>query len=181
MIERSRAVFDLYARLLADNRFFYYNRWGYYREGETMLIVLLSRPTTLDVMLAAHLLLLLHPSFPDPLLPPLLSGSYPTLLAHSRRVLTAAFPASSLPSEQLRILSRPKMALEDVLPFRSMWSESKVKKEKSEVEKRFDRMRWAWMVPRCARERTGTPELCARQVGFGLAQTSGGDDLTSKI
>jgi len=37
------------------------------------------------------------------------------------------------------------MALEDVLPFRSMWSERKEQKEKSEVEKRFDRMRWAWI------------------------------------
>ncbi|THH17533.1 hypothetical protein EW146_g3295 [Bondarzewia mesenterica] len=132
VLERARAAFDLYARLLDDNRFFYYDR-----------------PTSLDVLLAAHTLLLLHPPFPDPLLPSLLSMSYPTLLSHARLVLSTAFPGSTAPSQQLHILPPHAYSLRSLLPYPSLssfWSGGgQPKTERSEEDKRFDRMRWAWI------------------------------------
>ncbi|TFY82366.1 hypothetical protein EWM64_g1644 [Hericium alpestre] len=127
VLERARSAFGLYARLLGDNRFFYYDR-----------------PTTIDVLLASHILLLINPPFPDPLLPSLLSSSYPTLLTHTRRVFSTAFPTPYI--EDLHYLPSTGHSLASLLPplpsLRSLWSTEQ--KEKSEEEKRFDRMRRAW-------------------------------------
>ena len=109
------------------------------------------RPTSLDVLLAAHTLLLINPPFPDPLLPSLLSTSYPSLLAHARRVLSAAFPQSTSPSEQLQMLPPQSYSLRGLLPYPALqapWraNETKMKEEeKSEKDREFDRKRWQWI------------------------------------
>ena len=99
----------------------------------------LRRPTTLDITLAAHILLLIDAPLPDTLLSSLLSSSYPALLSHARRVLNAATStAPVLPPEQYRL-----SALLPYPSFRAWWSEPR--HPKSEEEKRFERMRWRWI------------------------------------
>ncbi|KAI0247955.1 hypothetical protein BJV78DRAFT_1241364 [Lactifluus subvellereus] len=122
VLEKARTALSLYARLLGDKDFFFYDR-----------------PTTLDLTLAAHVLLLVDAPLPDTLLSSLLSSSYPALLLHARRVLNAAAPtAPMLPPERYRL-----SALLPYPSFRAWWSEPR--HPKSEEEKRFERMRWRWI------------------------------------
>ncbi|KAI9446153.1 hypothetical protein H4582DRAFT_1903921, partial [Lactarius indigo] len=122
VLEKSRAAFGIYSRLLGDKNFFFYDR-----------------PTTLDLVLAAHVLLLVQAPLPDTLLSSLLSSSYPTLLLHARRVLETAAPSP-------RVLPPEQYSLSALIPypsFRAWWSEPRP--QKSEEEKRFERMRWQWI------------------------------------
>ncbi|KAF9053880.1 hypothetical protein BDZ89DRAFT_1004986 [Hymenopellis radicata] len=77
ILEKARAVLDIYARLLGQSSFFFGNK-----------------PTTLDVVVAANILLMVRPPFPDDLLPGLVKTSYPLLVSHADRVHSAAFPES---------------------------------------------------------------------------------------
>ena len=89
--------------------------------------------------LAAHVLLLINAPLPDTLLSSLLSSSYPTLISHERRVLSAATPTA-------RVLSPERYRLSALLPypsFRAWWNEPRA--PKSEEDKRFERMRWRWI------------------------------------
>jgi sorting and assembly machinery component 37 len=90
-------------------------------------------------MLAAHVLLLVQAPLPDTLLSSLISSSYPTLLLHARRVLEIAAPSA-------RVLPPERYSLSALIPypsFRTWWSGPRP--QKSEEEKRFDRMRWQWI------------------------------------
>lgn len=90
-------------------------------------------------MLAAHILLLVQTPLPDTLLSSLISSSYPTLLLHARRVLETAAPSA-------RVLPPERYSLSALIPypsFRAWWSGPRP--QKSEEEKRFDRMRWQWI------------------------------------
>lgn len=55
-------------------------------------------PSLLDATVAAHILLLSRPPFPDPLLQDLVNNSYPSLVAHANRVydLTLSAPLSTI-------------------------------------------------------------------------------------
>ncbi|KAF5389807.1 hypothetical protein D9757_003701 [Collybiopsis confluens] len=68
VLDKARTTLDLYARLLGSYNFF---------NGD--------RPSLLDAVVAAHILLLLRPPFPDPLLQDLVNNSYPSLCAHANR------------------------------------------------------------------------------------------------
>ncbi|KAL0577949.1 hypothetical protein V5O48_004056 [Marasmius crinis-equi] len=70
--EKARSTFTLLSRLLGSNPFFGDD------DG--------SEPTLLDITIAAHILLLLVPPFPDPLLRDLLNKSFPDLVAHAERM-----------------------------------------------------------------------------------------------
>ncbi|TFK83503.1 hypothetical protein K466DRAFT_554952 [Polyporus arcularius HHB13444] len=80
VIEKARALFDVYDRLLGNTSFF----------------MGAASPTTLDVIFAAHTHLLLSLQFPDPLVASVLTESYPRLVAHCDAVLSAALPDRSL-------------------------------------------------------------------------------------
>ncbi|KAI1795895.1 hypothetical protein LXA43DRAFT_989964 [Ganoderma leucocontextum] len=79
VVEKARALFDVYERLLGNNRFF----------------VGMDFPTTLDVVFAAHTHLLLKLTFPDPLVSSVITESYPRFVAHHDAVLRVAFPDPS--------------------------------------------------------------------------------------
>ncbi|KAG8886711.1 hypothetical protein FRB98_001063 [Tulasnella sp. 332] len=70
-----------------------------------------ATPTSLDALLSAHVLLILHAPLPNPLLKTLILESYPTLIDHALLLRTKAFPSqpvtptsplASAPSFQLR-------------------------------------------------------------------------------
>ncbi|PIL28225.1 hypothetical protein GSI_09637 [Ganoderma sinense ZZ0214-1] len=73
--KKSRALFDVYYRLLGSNQFFL---------GSALL-------TTLDVVFAAHTHLLLKTAFPDPLVSCVLTESYPRFVTHYDAVFCASF------------------------------------------------------------------------------------------
>ncbi|KAI0721109.1 hypothetical protein C8T65DRAFT_632228 [Cerioporus squamosus] len=80
VVEKARALFDVYDRLLSSTSFF----------------MGAERPTTLDVIFAAHTHVLLSLQFPDPLVASVLTESYPRLVSQCDAVLSAALPDRSL-------------------------------------------------------------------------------------
>ncbi|KAI0035533.1 hypothetical protein K488DRAFT_76569 [Vararia minispora EC-137] len=130
VLERARLAFEPYARLLGENRFFFYDR-----------------PTSLDVLLASRVLLFTVPHFPDPLIGDLLRNSFPTLIANARSVLSAAFPEP--PSANYHLVQAESLDIRSLLPFSALWrGYSPGKKEqgkKSEEEIRIERGRWVWI------------------------------------
>lgn len=76
LLARARQTLDLLADVLGPADFFL---------GQTA-------PTTVDLALFAQLSLILLPPFPEPLLADLIRSTYPTLQAHTLRVLSLCFP-----------------------------------------------------------------------------------------
>ncbi|KAJ7087838.1 hypothetical protein C8R44DRAFT_649821 [Mycena epipterygia] len=115
VLQTTRDSLDMYARLLGKNQFVYHGRL-----------------TTLDIMLAAHLLVILKPPFPDTLLSDLLTDSYPTLVSHAERIMemTSHLPAPLHSSPQ-------GPSIRSLFPSLIGGSE----REKSEEE---ERVNWGW-------------------------------------
>ncbi|KAI0321659.1 hypothetical protein OF83DRAFT_1161721 [Amylostereum chailletii] len=133
VLERARDALEPYARLLGENKFFFYDR-----------------PTSLDVLLAARILLLTAPPFPDPLLGELVRVSFPSLLNHAHAVLDTAFPRRpfaanyhALPFEiySLRSLLPPL----DAFTGKRKAEEHEKTKEEKEIEQRYTRGRWLFV------------------------------------
>ncbi|KAJ7510071.1 hypothetical protein B0H11DRAFT_1957498 [Mycena galericulata] len=80
VLQTARDCLDIYKRLLGENQFIFH-----------------ERVTTLDIMLAAHILAIIKPPFPDTMLTDLLVDSYPTLVSHADRIISKSmeFPAPS--------------------------------------------------------------------------------------
>ncbi|KAG6867028.1 hypothetical protein C0991_003945 [Blastosporella zonata] len=121
VLEKARACLDIYARLLSGRDF-----------------IFKDRPTTLDVVLAAYILLLLDPEFPDPSVQNLLKDRYPALASHARRVFDHV---TSSPESQLKISSPSKFAWSSLVP----WPPVVIRKQQlSEEDLHFRRMRWGF-------------------------------------
>ncbi|KAG1803746.1 outer mitochondrial membrane transport complex protein-domain-containing protein [Suillus plorans] len=121
----AKASFALYAKLLNGQKFFF---------GE--------RPTTLDVYLASHILLLLDPPFPDHSMRCILEDSYPTLAEHARNVQTEV---SQIPRQYL-VAPAQKQSLLSLIP-RPLTNPPKPKESRmDEADLRFRRMRWMWLA-----------------------------------
>jgi len=125
VLDKARSSLDIYARLLGENRYFFSDR-----------------PTSLDVYVASHILLLLDAPFYDTLLQSLLTEFYPTLTAHARQIHLQAFPStgSDIP------LSLPRnIALRSLVPWPPAKALKSKPKPKSDEDINFDRMRWGWI------------------------------------
>ncbi|KAJ3905044.1 outer mitochondrial membrane transport complex protein-domain-containing protein [Lentinula edodes] len=77
VLEKARTTLDIYTRLLGEGTFF---------NGD--------QPSHLDAIVAAHILLLSRPPFPDPLLQDLVNTSHPSLVAHANRMYARTLSAS---------------------------------------------------------------------------------------
>ncbi|KAJ3775408.1 hypothetical protein FB446DRAFT_725338 [Lentinula raphanica] len=77
VLEKARTVLDIYSRLLGTKNYF---------DGD--------QPSLLDATVAAHILLLSRPPFPDPLLQDLVNTSYPSLVSHANRLYDQTLSAS---------------------------------------------------------------------------------------
>lgn len=128
ILDKARTLFDLYARLLGEKKF-----------------LLSDLPTSLDALLAAHILLLLEPSYPDQSLQSLLKTSYTTLGAHAHRVYSLALSSADSP---LQMTSSPQSFPWRSLiywPFNSSHRYHGSKKAESSAEELYDRrMRWGF-------------------------------------
>ncbi|KAG8709986.1 hypothetical protein FRC08_017789 [Ceratobasidium sp. 394] len=81
LLERARTTFGLLKNLLRDDEFVYGNS-----------------PTSLDIIIASHILPLLYIPFPNPLLSTELRTSFPELSSHADRVLEYSRTAPSAPT-----------------------------------------------------------------------------------
>jgi len=126
-LEKARSLFDLYQRLLGGKRFFYHDR-----------------PTTLDVALASHLLLLINAPFPDPLLKTLLTESYPSLVTHANSVQAEALPLSE---DGIKKLPPQGYSLRSLVPLISSCNPAPSGKPsvQTDADIQFGRMRWGWI------------------------------------
>lgn len=99
--------------------------------------------------MAAHVLLITIPPFPDPLLKSLVVDSYPTLVAHGNLIRSHAFPLSGKQIlsgieviSQMPPISPPRRySLLSLLPLTALGKS----KPKSADEVRFTMLRWRWM------------------------------------
>ncbi|KAH7929710.1 hypothetical protein BV22DRAFT_1029111 [Leucogyrophana mollusca] len=122
--EKARSTLSIYSRLLGDKSFFF---------GAT--------PTTLDVSLAAHILLLLDAPFPDPLIQTILKDSYPTIVDHARRVHGEA--ASRCPRYEMGATEHQPLL--SIIP-RPLSKNPKDKSALDPEDARYRRMRWMWVA-----------------------------------
>ncbi|KAI0362076.1 hypothetical protein OH77DRAFT_1416275 [Trametes cingulata] len=134
VVERARALFDVYDRLLGDHHFF--------MGSET--------PTTLDVVFAAHSHMLLSFPLPDPLVTSALQSS-PRLVAHCHALLSAAFPPGTP--------SPPTVTQNWLTSLRSLFPSPRVPRVRSpgalgagaspeaeQVERRYRLWRWGFIA-----------------------------------
>ncbi|KAK7054718.1 hypothetical protein VNI00_003181 [Paramarasmius palmivorus] len=80
--EKARAVLEVLERLLGSDE--------YFGGGD--------RPSQLDIIVAAHILLLQIPPFPDPLIKDVLSDSFPNLASHANRIRQQALENVDIPT-----------------------------------------------------------------------------------
>ncbi|KAK0228654.1 hypothetical protein IW262DRAFT_630747 [Armillaria fumosa] len=116
--EKARAVFDIYSRLLDTKAYFY-----------------ADSPTSLDILVAAHIWILTQAPFPDALLKELLKNSYPSLVSHADRIISLAFPSP----DSFVSTSRRKHSLMSLAPRFNIRRSSKAGTEHS-----FDSYNLLW-------------------------------------
>ncbi|KAF9526998.1 hypothetical protein CPB83DRAFT_908009 [Crepidotus variabilis] len=122
VVEKVRTELNLYQELLGTKTFLF-------RE----------HPTSLDVIIAAHFILLLEPPYPDSLVKDLLAESYPSLAEYARRVHDLAF-ATGKPAIQP---ISPSFSLGLLLPSWPNRSAT-TRKPLDPEDIQFNRMRWAF-------------------------------------
>jgi len=91
------------------------------------------------VVVASHLLLLLKPPYPQPVLKNLLTESYPTLVSYSQRIFDLANATDTV---DIR-LAPMSISLGDLLP--TLPKGHKTKKPPSSEDVHFRRMRWGFL------------------------------------
>ncbi|KAJ7709702.1 hypothetical protein B0H17DRAFT_970562 [Mycena rosella] len=116
-LQTARDTLDMYVRLLGENQFVHHGRL-----------------TTLDIMLAAHILVIIKPPFPETLFSDLLADSYPTLVAHAERILEGSLkaPAPTHNSPQSHSIS-------------SLFPPLAAQRDKSAEETEFELRSWGWI------------------------------------
>lgn len=110
-------------------------------------LICFCRPSTLDINLAAHLLLLIRPSFPDPLIQDLVKSEYPSLVDYAERVYTTA---SSARQTVLRSRTTSQAVLRTFVPQIALTPSNKDEHQKiinnKPEEPRFVQWRWAYFA-----------------------------------
>ncbi|KAF8163460.1 outer mitochondrial membrane transport complex protein-domain-containing protein [Crassisporium funariophilum] len=119
---KARTELDLYEQLLSNKQY-----------------VFSDQPSSLDIIITAHILLLLNPPYPDPQLKNLVNDSYPALASSSRRIFSQVFEDGKSTIEFAPPTSGSFWAL---LP--SWPKHHQVKKPKSPEDLHYDRMRWGF-------------------------------------
>jgi len=80
VLEKARAELDIYNQLLSGKEYVFQNRLS-----------------SVDVIIAAHILLLVNPPFPDSLIKDLVNNSFPALVSYAQRIYGQAFEEGRSP------------------------------------------------------------------------------------
>ncbi|KAF5357900.1 hypothetical protein D9756_001416 [Leucocoprinus leucothites] len=123
--DKAKEAMGIYARLLEGKQFVYQ-----------------GRPTTLDLIIAAHTLLLIVPPLPDTLIKELAEEWYDTLADHARRIQNIAFG-----NDQPRFpVHSSHSSIWDLVPSRRMNSVVPTKgSERSSEETEYEKLTWGFI------------------------------------
>ena len=103
------------------------------------MIVFFDRLSSVDVIVAAHILLLVDPPFPGPLIKDLINNSYPALVSYARRIYDQAFKEGHSPIQFISSSS----SLWALIPA---WPKAPVhSKPKSQEDISYNRMSWTFL------------------------------------
>ncbi|TFK42429.1 outer mitochondrial membrane transport complex protein-domain-containing protein [Crucibulum laeve] len=119
VLGKAKSILEIYSRLLGDRKYFYNDQ-----------------PSTIDILLAAHTLLLIKPPYPDSLIKDLVTGSYPNLVAHAQRVHGRTFHETFTPIP----LAPQHSSLVSLIPSWRRRNSTSL----SEEDARYTRMRWGF-------------------------------------
>ncbi|KAF8798160.1 hypothetical protein BYT27DRAFT_7265267 [Phlegmacium glaucopus] len=121
--EKARAELEIYNQLLSGKEYVFQNRLS-----------------SLDVIIAAHILLLVNPPFPGPLIKDLINNSYPNLISYAQRVYTQAFKEGHSPIQ----FAPSSSSLWSLIPS---WPKALVhsQKSKSQEDINYNRMSWSFI------------------------------------
>ncbi|KAF8350573.1 hypothetical protein F5887DRAFT_939941 [Amanita rubescens] len=118
VVEKAKVILDIYSRLLK----------GTFFSGR-------ERPISLDAIVSAHVLLLLEPPYPAPVIRQLLVDSYPTLVTHARLIFAQTLGEAA---PAIRLVAPLKLTWRDIVPS-MLWAGKR--HARSEDEARYDRDR----------------------------------------
>ncbi|KAJ3574817.1 hypothetical protein NP233_g1497 [Leucocoprinus birnbaumii] len=123
--DKAKEVMGIYARLLEGKQFVYQ-----------------GRPTTLDLVLAAHTLLLIVPPLPDTLIKELAEDWYDTLAEHARRIQNIAF-GDGQPKFPVQ---SSRSSFWDLIPSRRVNKGTQHKdSEKSSEDMEYEKLTWGFI------------------------------------
>lgn len=149
-MEYARTILDIYSKLLGSNHLFYTHSERYVIIAvleHSLTEICKCRPTSLDLIVAAHIRLL-HLPLQDSIFHTLLTDKYPTLLAHANRVHSLVFPSH----ESFPPIAQPASApsafslssLSSLFPKSLLWPKKKIEHAPTEQERRFALIRWGF-------------------------------------
>ncbi|KAF8587401.1 hypothetical protein K439DRAFT_823305 [Ramaria rubella] len=128
LVEKATLVFDILSNLLANRSF-----------------IFTDRPTSLDLVLASRILLLVHAPLPNSTLKDLLMASYPSLLSHATHLHAHAFsPSGPHPQIVASPRANPLTILKSTVAHVMRSPTDAI--DESEEAKQFRRYRWSWIV-----------------------------------
>jgi sorting and assembly machinery component 37 len=140
ILDKARSCLEIYSKLLGDSPFFFHERYIPSFQSARSIAHVSQRPTSLDIIVASHVLLLLNAPFPDSLISDLLIESFSSLVIHSRLILYRAFQSPS---------TTPPLRHPDAgISWRSLIPRPKFgtsRESTSEVDRQFAKMRWGWV------------------------------------
>ncbi|KJA27465.1 hypothetical protein HYPSUDRAFT_179521 [Hypholoma sublateritium FD-334 SS-4] len=121
VLQKVQTELDIYQKLLDGKSFIFRNQLS-----------------SVDVLVAAHILLLTNPPYPDVLLKNLLVEIYPTLSSHAQSVFNAALGEG----KSLSCIPPPSLSLWDVIPS---WPKGHAsKKQSTDEEIQYRKIRWGF-------------------------------------
>ena len=101
---------------------------------------LINRLSSIDVMIAAHILLLVNPPFPGSLIKDLVNNSYPALVSYAQRIYDQAFKEGHSPIQ----FTSPSSSFWSLIPSWPKAPDSSGKSQ-SQEDIYFNRMSWGFI------------------------------------
>lgn len=112
VIVKARAELEIYNQLLSGKEYVFQNRYvpGVFRMFGRFILI--NRLSSIDVIIAAHILLLVNPPFPGSLIKDLVNNSYPALVSYAQRIYDRAFEEGHSPIQ----FTSPSSSLWSLIP-----------------------------------------------------------------
>lgn len=147
VLDKARADLDIYRELLQGHKCVFHDQSVILRSLKPNLVVLMYywhifyRISSVDALVAAHILLLIDPPYSDSLLKDLITGSYPSLVSHAREIQNVALGNTSA-----KLIYAPQSSSTLLALFPS-WPKARQHKKNDPTPEDlyFQRMRWGFI------------------------------------
>lgn len=135
VLEKARAELELYNQLLSGKEYIFQNRYVSSCTLRWLTLTGFDRLSSIDVIIAAHIIFLVDPPYPGPLIKDLVSNSYPALVSYAQQIYSQAFKAGLPPIQ----ITSPSSSLWALIPS---WPKTPVHllKPKSQEDIYYNRM-----------------------------------------